>query len=99
MIAALEHITQRLLADPPETQEGVPQAALEALCELHPQYQEKARYRRMQADEKKLIAQVEQAETRAKQASLRRKKKGAEETAAPPSAGAPLPANDEPTED
>merc|ERR1719148_549768 len=82
MIAACEHIVQRLLADAPATPELLPQAALEALCELHPQYEEKARFRRMQAEEKKLIEQVEKAEAKAKQAQLRRKKKGGEEVPA-----------------
>lgn len=82
LVQALDYVVKTLLEDPPPTAEGVPQAALEALCELHPQFQEKAKYRRQQADEKKLIAQVEAAELRAKQAQLRRKKK-TEDTKAP----------------
>lgn len=93
LVAALDFVTQRLLEDhlmlevlaqdelpwkSEQKRELLPKAALEALCELHPQFQEKAKYRRIQADKTRLEKKVADAEDRAKKATLRRKKKSEE---------------------
>eukprot|EP00927_Polykrikos_kofoidii_P064488 TRINITY_DN59740_c0_g1_i1.p1 TRINITY_DN59740_c0_g1~~TRINITY_DN59740_c0_g1_i1.p1 ORF type:complete len:111 (-),score=33.12 TRINITY_DN59740_c0_g1_i1:68-400(-) len=60
----LEHVAQRLMeaAPDPEKPHEIPLAALEALCELHPEYKEQAQYARLKVEEQKLKIEVKKAQ-------------------------------------
>jgi len=59
LVEALDHVVARCLENPP-VDDDLPAAVLQALCELHPRFKERAEFHQIEAEEQRLKAKVEQ---------------------------------------